>query len=57
MARRRGSYAKLNRLLHETHREVMKLLKIHKRSKELKMLRGAILAAIEWLENQLTEAD
>ena len=52
---RRGSYAKLNRLLHETHREVMKLLRIHKRSRELKMLRGAILAAIEWLENEVTE--
>ena len=55
MARRRGSYARLNRLLHETHREVMKLLKVHKRSKELKMLRGAILAAIEWLENEITD--
>ena len=52
---RRGSYARLNRLLHETHREVMKLLRIHKRSRELKMLRGAILAAIEWLENEVTE--
>ena len=51
----RGSYARLNRLLHETHREVMKLLRIHKRSRELKMLRGAILAAIEWLENEVTE--
>ena len=52
---RRSSYARLNRLLHETHREVMKLLRIHKRSRELKMLRGAILAAIEWLENEVTE--
>ena len=52
---RRGSYARLNRLLHETHREVMRLLRIHKRSRELKMLRGAILAAIEWLENEVTE--
>ena len=53
MARKRGSYARLNRLLHEAHRETLKLLRKH-RSRELKMLRGALEAAIEWLDNEVT---
>jgi len=54
MARKTG-YEKLSKLLHEAHKEVMRLLRKHRKSKELKMLRGAILAAMEWLENRIAD--
>ena len=53
MAQVRRRYQRLNRLLHEAHRETLRILRVHK-TRELKMLRGALEAAIEWLDNELT---
>jgi len=46
------SVSRLNRLLHEAHRETVKLISRHK-SRELEMIRGSLESALEWLDNYL----